>query len=272
MTEYDHEPSKAWGQEHPKQIPTGKQIRKFLDDPRGDVPAEIIPERLYLGSVKHLTNKAVIKRLGSPTFSAKIAIQDKPSEFILDHLDWAIRFISGAIESGGKVLVHCRAGISRSATVVMAFIVKLLGSSAMGTLGHIWGKRPVRPNRGFWFQLNVWYKCGFDAAKVRSVFDQLRPWGYATMHGNPYLARDRCLKQVRACKGPAGDVVDGIEHQNIFQFIGMQALLQLGRDPKAEALSCMFWYGDLAPRREHRTKSQEEAEATRRRQDSGIQC
>ena len=35
----------------------------------------------------------------------------------------AITFIEKALESGGKILVHCAAGVSRSSTVVLAYLM-----------------------------------------------------------------------------------------------------------------------------------------------------
>jgi dual specificity phosphatase 12 len=50
-----------------------------------------------------------------------IAVQDTEFEDLLIHLSKACRFIQTAFDDGGKVLVHCVQGISRSATVVCAY-------------------------------------------------------------------------------------------------------------------------------------------------------
>jgi len=46
-----------------------------------------------------------------------IAVYDMEEAGLLEHLPRGIEFIKKGLESGGKVLVHCAAGVSRSATV-----------------------------------------------------------------------------------------------------------------------------------------------------------
>ena len=50
-----------------------------------------------------------------------VPVQDSEYDDILIHLPGACRFIQNAVESGGRVLVHCHMGISRSATVIAAY-------------------------------------------------------------------------------------------------------------------------------------------------------
>ena len=53
----------------------------------------------------------------------------------------------------GKVLVHCREGISRSATILTAFLVIKRDYSLMDALKLLREKRAVFPNCGFCDQL-----------------------------------------------------------------------------------------------------------------------
>ncbi|CAG8468040.1 9559_t:CDS:2 [Paraglomus occultum] len=53
-----------------------------------------------------------------------ITVRDHPYENILAHFDSSAKFISNAIRKNGRVLVHCQAGVSRSASVIIAYLMK----------------------------------------------------------------------------------------------------------------------------------------------------
>jgi len=48
---------------------------------------------------------------------------DVPWENLQKYFQPSVRFIKEAIESGGSVFVHCYAGMSRSATIVVAYLM-----------------------------------------------------------------------------------------------------------------------------------------------------
>ncbi|CAG5124219.1 unnamed protein product, partial [Candidula unifasciata] len=55
---------------------------------------------------------------------------------------------------GGKTLVHCLAGVSRSATICIAYLVKYQHMTLEEAYKHVKKRRPViHPNPGFWRQL-----------------------------------------------------------------------------------------------------------------------
>jgi protein-tyrosine phosphatase len=72
---------------------------------------------------------------------------------MLRHLPAAIQFIREGIKSGG-VLVHCFAGVSRSATCVIAFLMQEKKLQFDQAFTFVSKKRPVVfPNMGFQQQL-----------------------------------------------------------------------------------------------------------------------
>jgi protein-tyrosine phosphatase len=77
-------------------------------------------------------------------------LDDKETSDILPIFDKTAEFIDEAIKSGGRVLVHCQAGVSRSASVVIAWIMKSQGVSYMDAYGVCKSRRPcIMPNKGF---------------------------------------------------------------------------------------------------------------------------
>jgi len=54
-----------------------------------------------------------------------IPVMDVPSTNILSYFDNASQFIDSVLKTSfGKILVHCYAGVSRSATIVIAYLIK----------------------------------------------------------------------------------------------------------------------------------------------------
>lgn len=83
-----------------------------------------------------------------------LPIRDVRNEEIFQFFSTSSDFIRNAIKEGGKVLVHCIYGVSRSATIVAAYLIKEYGMSAEGAVDYIRSKRNViRPNPGFMSQL-----------------------------------------------------------------------------------------------------------------------
>lgn len=84
----------------------------------------------------------------------RIAVNDNESATILPYLDGAADAIASVLSQGGNVLVHCHQGISRSATVLAAFLIKHGGLTADDALQQIQSCRAVaNPNLGFRHQL-----------------------------------------------------------------------------------------------------------------------
>ncbi|XP_054898974.1 dual specificity protein phosphatase 13 [Poeciliopsis prolifica] len=62
-------------------------------------------------------------------------------------------FIQGALSQKGKVLVHCARGISRSGTLVLAFLMIKEGLTLVEAVELVCRSRNILPNTGFLNQL-----------------------------------------------------------------------------------------------------------------------
>ena len=88
-----------------------------------------------------------------PLYNADLSI-DTPGEDILAVLYDALEYIDTALKSGGRVLVHCSQGVSRSATLVIAYLMWRSGSSYDEVFSQVKQARGVaNPNIGFTCQL-----------------------------------------------------------------------------------------------------------------------
>lgn len=139
--------------------------------PQGTPVTAILPF-LYLGNEEGAADEALIDRLSikyilnltprCPNFFSQrsdmhykqIKVNDSNQEDIGQHFDEAIQFIDEAREQGSCVLVHCHAGVSRSATVTVAYIMKRRGLCLGDAYKFVKDLRPViSPNLNFMGQL-----------------------------------------------------------------------------------------------------------------------
>ena len=100
-------------------------------------------------------------------------------------------WIDRAREQGGKVLVHCRVGVSRSATVTIAYVMKHLGISLVEAYLVVRSRRLsvlIQPNMRLMYNL-----CGWEVklATERAAGDSERQHVELARGVNwPYLARE----------------------------------------------------------------------------------
>lgn len=91
----------------------------------------------------------------------RLSLNDSPTSSISKASEEACKVIEDAVASKakkggdkGKILVHCSAGISRSPTLVVAYLMRSHGMSLKAALGLVVRARPqVSPNTGFLQQL-----------------------------------------------------------------------------------------------------------------------
>ncbi|XP_069771286.1 protein phosphatase Slingshot homolog 3-like [Narcine bancroftii] len=86
-----------------------------------------------------------------------VRVYDKETTNLLPHWDHTYRFIAKARAEGSRCLVHCKMGVSRSASTVMAFVMKDRGWSLNQAMDYVRERRPgVKPNAGFVNQLQTY--------------------------------------------------------------------------------------------------------------------
>ena len=96
-----------------------------------------------------------------------IPLYDAPREDISQWFDHVSDFLMAHRFMGRKVLVHCHAGVSRSATLVASFLMNLKDWNHHRALKYIRSKRGcINPNPGFVKQLLAY---NGKKGKVRSL-------------------------------------------------------------------------------------------------------
>ncbi|KAJ7355659.1 protein-tyrosine phosphatase-like protein [Mycena albidolilacea] len=89
----------------------------------------------------------------------RISVADRSDVDIQKYLTETTEFITAALAENehNNVLVHCFQGVSRSATVVCAYIVATTTMTASESIAYVQSKRSiVCPNQGFRNQLQAW--------------------------------------------------------------------------------------------------------------------
>jgi len=96
----------------------------------------------------------------TPIHRLQIPIEDNPFAELAAHLPSTTAFIREALrDPEARVLVHCVQGISRSASVVCAFLMALYGWPPGKAVAFVKAKRwVVEPNFGFVAQLHEYEK------------------------------------------------------------------------------------------------------------------
>ncbi|XP_014482245.1 PREDICTED: serine/threonine/tyrosine-interacting protein-like isoform X1 [Dinoponera quadriceps] len=93
-------------------------------------------------------------------------IADIATENIIQHFQTVKTFIDEGLNSGGQVLVHGNAGISRSAALVLAYMMETYGLSQTQAYAIVQQRRfCINPNEGFMTQLRE-YEPIYQAQKT----------------------------------------------------------------------------------------------------------
>ena len=120
---------------------------------------------LYLGdaenaaslsdNITHVLNVSNDIPFSNPNLKTKrIPISDTERSRITPYFEETKAFIDDAKNSGGCVLVHCAAGISRSASIVIAYMMQSFNITMLDAIAFVRQYRQqIDPNFGFICQL-----------------------------------------------------------------------------------------------------------------------
>mmetsp|Transcript_10738 Transcript_10738/g.18799 ORF Transcript_10738/g.18799 Transcript_10738/m.18799 type:complete len:196 (+) Transcript_10738:2-589(+) len=156
-----------------------------------------VDDNLFLGSKEGASNSVLLFSLGvSSILTAateiklpykqgmfrflRLNVTDYPAENIQEHFNDSHRFIHEALQAGQGVLVHCAFGASRSATIVISYLMRTKGWTVRQALTFLKSRRPiVSPNPGFMSQLKK-----YEATLVRHGII-VRDGPASTLSNNP---------------------------------------------------------------------------------------
>jgi protein-tyrosine phosphatase len=101
-----------------------------------------------------------------------LVIDDSPLENIYVHFDSVHLIIRKALSEGRRVLVHCAAGVSRSVTLVAAYLIAEKQITAAAALALILKRRErANPNTGFIRQLRLLERMVCRNSPTRTIIN-----------------------------------------------------------------------------------------------------
>ncbi|XP_056393239.1 dual specificity protein phosphatase 18 isoform X2 [Hyla sarda] len=103
-------------------------------------------------------------------------LADLPETRLYDLFEYISHKIHEVKAAGGQTLLHCAAGISRSATLCLAYLMKYHGLTLLAAHAHLKARRPIiHPNIGFWRQLIAYELHLFGKNTVQIIDSPVGP-------------------------------------------------------------------------------------------------
>ncbi|CAF1607988.1 unnamed protein product [Rotaria sp. Silwood1] len=121
-------------------------------------------------SVINISSECPMQDLGPTVDYEKISIPDLPTTSIQPYFDRLTDRIDQSLRQGKKTLVHCYVGRSRSASIILAYLMKYKQMSLREAFYYLRSRRPIiGPNFGFIKQLVAYEKSLFGSTTVSFV-------------------------------------------------------------------------------------------------------
>nr|XP_032803566.1 dual specificity protein phosphatase 10 [Petromyzon marinus] len=112
-------------------------------------------QRLNIGYIINVTSHLPLYHYERGALRYKrLPATDSCKQNLRQYFEEAFEFIEEAYQSGKGLLIHCQAGVSRSATIVIAYLMKHTRMTMTDAYKFVKGKRPIiSPNLNFMGQL-----------------------------------------------------------------------------------------------------------------------
>ena len=125
---------------------------------QGNFEAAKNKEFLLFAGISHILVAGRLEKYYPKDFNYKsFDIDDIYSENILKHFEEGYEFIDDCINQGGKILIHCAAGISRSSSFTLCYLIRKNQMEYKKAYELLVKGRPIAcPNPGFQEQLFEW--------------------------------------------------------------------------------------------------------------------
>ena len=102
--------------------------------------------------------------------TTRFFVEDTPYARLGLYFDKCARIINDVASKGGKTLVHCVGGVSRSASLCIAYLMRYKGLTLKDAYNHVKSRRPAaHPNVGFFKQLIEFEKYIHGKTSVKIV-------------------------------------------------------------------------------------------------------
>lgn len=162
--------------------PIGDVLHTYFNG--GPVSLDLIDTNLYLGNLTAATDIPTLTKYGITHIltidtvplprsildlkhitTKYIQLCDLPKEDLLSYFEDTQAFIDSAV-STGKILIHCYFGVSRSATITIAYIMQKYKLGYSDAFQKVKNKRSiVYPNQGFVAQLKLYKEMNYKLDK-----------------------------------------------------------------------------------------------------------
>mmetsp|Transcript_6927 Transcript_6927/g.7597 ORF Transcript_6927/g.7597 Transcript_6927/m.7597 type:complete len:170 (-) Transcript_6927:123-632(-) len=133
-----------------ERYPTKIREGLFLGDSIHGSSPDILTS-LNITSIINISQESYEDRLSDIKVTVRhINIQDHPKEKIEDYFSETTAIIKKSLDEGSNILVHCGQGVSRSTTIVLAYLLTQEKMTFRDAAIDVRSKRPmVNPNNAF---------------------------------------------------------------------------------------------------------------------------